>query len=29
MAETINSLEDEYYGDRFESAGRFWDRSPR
>jgi cell wall-associated NlpC family hydrolase len=25
----INSLEDEFYADRFSSAGRFWDRTPR
>ena len=26
---TINSLDDEFYADRFESAGRYWDRAPR
>jgi cell wall-associated NlpC family hydrolase len=25
----INSLEDEFYADKFYSAGRFWDRLPR
>ncbi len=25
---TVNSLDDEYYEQRFSSAGRFWDRSP-
>jgi cell wall-associated NlpC family hydrolase len=25
---TINSLDDEYYAQRFSSAGRFWDRLP-
>jgi len=25
---TINSLDDEFYADRFFSAGRFWDRLP-
>jgi cell wall-associated NlpC family hydrolase len=25
---TINSLDDEFYADRFESAGRFWNRAP-
>jgi cell wall-associated NlpC family hydrolase len=26
---TINSLDDEFYADRFESAGRYWSRPPR
>jgi cell wall-associated NlpC family hydrolase len=25
---TVNSLDDEYYAQRFSSAGRFWDRLP-
>ena len=26
---TINSLDDEFYSERFSSAGRFWQQSPR
>jgi hypothetical protein len=26
-AVTVNSLDDEYYAQRFSSAGRYWDRS--
>jgi cell wall-associated NlpC family hydrolase len=26
---TINSLDDEFYAERFESAGRYWDQEPR